>query len=266
MSNDQLSSFEQRGFLSDELVANIPTVRDQNADLFQIAEEVNVLQMRVALEAAELARTNLQSPEAVAVRLLLRACGTFQSIVILTERGIVADARTLARSILEDAFAVAALVTDPVGFMAKYLEDTNEALRRQIIFITKQNLSDAEVLEKLKEKLRSSSSGDTLNLKALALMGPLAKQYLSYQRLSNDSAHPSATALSHHVYKEPGASGWIYTWQIADEDTNAATLHTALQGALATAIGVVELLSIRTFDGAFDPILKQLQALPTKWI
>jgi len=266
MSNDQLSSFVQRGFLSDELVANMPTVRDQNADLFQIAEEMNVLLMRVALEAVELARENLQSPEAVAVRLLLRACGTFQSIVILTERGIVADARTLARSLLEDAFAVAALVTDPTGFMVKYQEDTSEALRRQIMIVTTQDLSDGEVLESLKEKLRLSNSGNTLNLKALALMGPLAKQYLSYQRLSNDSAHPSATSLNHHVYKEPGTSGWTYTWQIADGDTNAATLHTALQGALPTAIGIVELLSIRTFDGAFDPILKRLQALPAKWV
>ena len=51
--------------------------------------------------------------EAVTVRLLMRSSRLFQSVVLMAERGMVVQARTLARSIVEDSFVAGALTTKP---------------------------------------------------------------------------------------------------------------------------------------------------------
>lgn len=265
LTNDK-SIFLDEGFLSTETESAIPEFRDANADLFQLAEDVNRLLMRIAHTAMDTAKTNLQSPESVAVRLVLRAAGTFQGAVLLAERGLVADARTLVRSCLEDAFALAALITDPKDFMSKYEDDFNGATKRQLKFVTEQQFGDAAQLKSLTEKYNNTPKGSSLTPSDLAKRSPLDIQYLMYQRLSNDSAHPSATSLAHHAYRHPGKAGWCYSWQVADEETNAATLHVAIQAILPVAVGIVDFLKLKSFDGTFEPILERLEALPPRGI
>lgn len=266
MLNNDESTFLDEGFLSTETESAIPEFRDANADLFHLAEDVNRLLMRIAHTAMDTAKTNLQSPESVAVRLVLRAAGTFQGAVLLAERGLVADARTLVRSCLEDAFALAALITDPEDFMSKYESDFNGATRRQLKFVTEQKLGDATLHQSLTDKLNSTPKGGPLNPSDLAKGSPLDVQYLMYQRLSNDSAHPSATSLAHHAYRHPDKTGWCYSWQVADEETNAATLQIAIQAILPVAVGIVDFLKLRSFDGTFETILERLGILPPRGI
>jgi len=85
MLSTEESTFLEEGFLSTETQDAIPEFRDANADLFNLAEDVNRLLMRIAHTAMDTAKTNLQSKESVAVRLVLRAAGTFQGAVLLAE-------------------------------------------------------------------------------------------------------------------------------------------------------------------------------------
>lgn len=265
LSNDE-STFLDEGFLSTETQDAIPEFRDANADLFNLAEDVNRLLMSIAHAAADAAKTNLQAPESIAVRLVLRAAGTFQGAVLLAERGLVADARTLVRSCLEDAFALAAIMADPVDFLSKYEEDFNGANKRQLKFVTDRKLGDKALHKTLMDKYNDTPRGNSLSPGALAKDSPLDTQYLMYQRLSNDSAHPSATSLAHHVYTQPDKEGWCYAWKIADVEANAATLQTAIQAVLPIAVGIVELLQLKSFNGMFEPILQRLEALPQRGI
>jgi len=260
------SSFLEEGFVSSETRDCISEIREANQELFKLAEDLNRLLMRIAHAATDAAKTNLQSPASVSVRLVLRAVGTFQSVLLLAERGLVADARTLVRSCLEDAFALAALMDDPEEFICKYVDDFNGATKRQLKFVTDRKLGDAALIKSLTDKYNDTPKGDSLSPSDLAKKSPLDIQYLMYQRLSNDSAHPSATSLAHHAYKHPDKSGWCYAWQIADGESNAATLHTAIQAVLPVAVGIVDFLQLRSFDGAFEPILERLETLPPRGI
>ncbi len=96
--------FEENGFLSAGIANGIANLRAEEADWFKIAEDVNAALMRTAKAATAAVKTTSMTPEAVAVRVLLRSCGTLQGVILLTERGMVAEGRMLARNLIERAF------------------------------------------------------------------------------------------------------------------------------------------------------------------
>ncbi|ROO36963.1 hypothetical protein BIV08_21970 [Pseudomonas sp. AF76] len=257
-----MTLIEDEGFLSEEARNCIPAIRQENEGLFELANDVNTSFMALLAFATESAKVNLQSPQSVAVRLAFRAINSLQSVVLLTERGIVADSRTLARSVLEDAFAIGALVDDPVKFMSDYELDHQNSTHRQLKFVASQQLSDPKVREKIEQKLNAAPKGKQLLAASATTKGrPLEKLYLYYLVLSNDSAHPSATSLEHHVFRADGGTGWHYKWSIADASVNASTLHIALSGIIAIAIALREYLKLVTFGDVIDALWERLEAL-----
>jgi len=255
--------FEVSGFLSEEIKDQIKLFQAYTGELFAAAKDINYLIMNLVVEATEAAKTNSVSPEAVSVRLLLRSAVTFQSVILLAERGIVADARTLARSLIEDAFMIAAICSSPAEFMELFKSDAKASQKRQTAFVIDHKLAEGETLERLKEKLSEFEPKlAPFVMKNLAAMGPLKTLYLLYQRLSDDSAHPSATALNHHVYKSPDKSGWTYSWQVAGKEETSATLHSAFQGIVPVVIGVMDLLKLETYREDLNSILKRIESAP----
>jgi len=253
---------EDEGFLSDEARTSITSIRQENAALFDLAEEVNNSFMALIAAAADSAKVNLQSSQSVAVRLAFRAANSLQSVVLLAERGIVADARTLARSVLEDAFAIGALVDDPVKFMTDYELDHHNATHRQLKFVASQQLADPSVRKRIEQKLSTAPKGKQLLGASNNTKGrPLEKLYLYYMVLSNDSAHPSATSLEHHVFRAAGGTGWCYKWCVADAEINASTLRIALSGSIAVAIALREHLQLAAFGEVIDGLWERLEDL-----
>src|SRR5689334_22729147 len=106
--------FEEDRFLSLGVTRGIANVRAENVEWFKLAVDTNAALMRAAITGTGTVKTTSMAPEAVAVRVVLRSCGTLQGVILLTERGMVAEGRTLARSLIEDAFCLAALVAEPV--------------------------------------------------------------------------------------------------------------------------------------------------------
>lgn len=257
-----MTLIEDEGFLSDEARTSIPSFRQENAALFDLAKEVNNSFMALIAAAADSAKVNLQSPQSVAVRLAFRAANSLQSVVLLAERGIVADTRTLARSVLEDAFAIGALVDDPVKFMADYELDHHNATHRQLKFVASQELADPSVRKRIEQKLSAAPKGKQLLGASNNTKGrPLEKFYLYYMLLSNDSAHPSATSLDHHVFRVEGGTGWFYKWRVADAEINASTLRIALSGSIAVAIAIREYLQLAAFGEVIDALWERLEGL-----
>lgn len=257
-----MTSFDDEGFLSEEARNFIPSIRRENDALFKLASDMNTSLMALVASASESAKVNLQSPESVAVRLAHRAMSSLQSVVILTERGVVADSRTLSRSLLEDAFAMGALVDDPVKFMDDYALDHQRATHRQLQFIASQQFSDPKVRERIEQKLKTVPKGRALlgasdNMKERAL----EKLYLQYMLLSNDSAHPSATSLERHVFRAEGGVGWHYKWCVADANVNGSTLQIALSAAIAIAIALRDYLNLPAFGEVIESLWERLEAL-----
>lgn len=255
------NSFEFSGFLSQESADSVPAIKAQLPELFTIAHDLNTLAMRMAVDAAEAAQVSSMEPAAIAVRVLMRACGTYQSVLLLASRGNVADARSLVRSIVEDAFVIASICQDPDRFMKFFKDDAHGSRKRQTNFVIDNGWAEGDTLEQLRTRA-SEIKGKNLPVKELASHGVLEKQYLMYSRLSDDSAHPSATSLNHHVNADPDRSGWRYQWKVADRDETSATLHSAFQGMIPVAVGVADFLKLDGYDEALNAILEAIETAP----
>lgn len=246
--------------------SDIRSQRAESATWFKLAEDIDAVLMKAAAEAmTKTAGSTNWAPEAVAVRILLRSCKTFQAVILLTERGMVAEGRTLVRSLVENAFGVGALLEDADTFL-KMLRDDSEASRRnQGSFILAEKLTQSSVdhgrLQKAIDAIDKKAS--IMSPKKVAKLGPLLKEYLTYQRLSDDAAHLSAKSLQHHVTIALDRSGWCYRWDDGNSDENAATLHDAIRMALFIGIGITQLIDDTQNNAAFQPLISRFQAMPT---
>ncbi|AVA38307.1 MULTISPECIES: DUF5677 domain-containing protein [Cupriavidus] len=199
--------------------------------------------------------------DAVAVRLLLRACGNLDGVILLVLAGLVAESRTVARSLIENSFCVAALRENAQSFIEMLRADSERSRRNQADFILKAFSDDPSDKTRLQERLEAIDKKNSLiNIKKLASEGPLARQYLGYQRLSDESAHVTARALQRHV--ELIKDGWRYRTARGTPEESASTLHYAVLAALGVGIGVTEIIHAVESNAAFGPLCDRFAAMP----
>jgi|HubBroStandDraft_2_1064218.scaffolds.fasta_scaffold69281_3 hypothetical protein len=255
--------FEIRGFLGKGIASGIPDLRAENEGWFTLIEDVNELLVRTAAAATNTVKTNSLAPEAVAVRIVLRSCGTLQGVILMTERGMVAEGRILTRSLVEDAFCIAALHDNPVSFLEILKEDSEGSRRLQGKFILAQDMIDKGASrDKLQAAIDALGKPDTMSPKAIAAMGPLLKQYLAYQRLSDDAAHTSARSLDRHVKSDAARSGWCYKWGAGSREENAVTLHHAVLASLPIGVAITQMLKDTDNNSRFGDLADRFQAMP----
>lgn len=257
--------FKEEGFLSAGITNGIASVRAENADWFKLAEDTNAALMRAAFAATSAVKTTSMAPEAVAVRVLLRSCGTFQGVILLTERGMIAEGRTLARSLIENAFCIAALLAESATFLTILKADSEASRRNQSKFILAEDLiTKGEKRDKLQATMDAiDKKAEIMGPKKVAALGPLMRQYLFYQRLSDDAAHPSSKSLHRYMVTDASRSGWSgYKSGAGDQGENAATLHSAILAALPIGVGITQILKDKNGNAEFGQLADRFQAMP----
>ncbi|MDO8379566.1 DUF5677 domain-containing protein [Phenylobacterium sp.] len=246
--------------------AEIVEIRTQNGEWFALAEDLNEVLQKTAVRAIEVNRGDNFTPGTVATRLLLRSCGTFQAALLMAERGMVTEGQTLARSLLENAFCLAAIHEKPEKFIELLRADAEAARRMQGQFVIAQGLSagsDPATQTRLREVV--AAIGKDLNLlspKKVAAMGPFIRQYLAYQKLSNDAAHPSATSLHRFMATTADRSAWIYRWGPGKDEEIAFTLSQAIHAATSVGVAFTQLTEDFEHNRMLGPLADRLKALP----
>lgn len=226
------------------------------ADVAQILERIGNLCLRLPVGTLNWAA------EGVAARIALRTNELLGATLALIGLNALVASRTLTRSLLECAFASAALTTKPNELVAMLKADSEESRRRQGKFILAQRLGDGELRRDALEELINAIDAKlkTISPKKVAELGPIVKLYLQYQRLSDDSAHLTARSLEHYVAREQG--GWTMAAGIPSVLDNAATLRLALQSSLLTGLAICEVLRFSTEHHEVGTLLQRLEAMP----
>lgn len=258
--------FPESGFLGQGICDGIKAIRAENAAWFDLCDDMNAVLMRVAMTAMEnpSAQGMNWSKEAVAVRLLMRSSGSFQGVVLMAERGMVVQAHTLVRSIIEDSFVAGALTTKPDDVI-KMLRDGAEASRRyQATFIVAEKLGDSPETRQGLEAAIDKIDGKArfLSPRKVASLSTLLPQYLNYMRLSEDSAHLSATSLHKHVEVRDDGSGWSYRMGPARQEEIEATLHRTTLSVLPVGIVVNQLMPDAANNSALESLSERFRTLP----
>jgi hypothetical protein len=242
-------SIEEEGFLSPDIAEWIGKHRAANVDWFNLAGDLNRL---AQAQLAKLTVRDVDHQSLIVALCFIRGLSLFQGSVIMVERGMVTEARTLVRSCLETLFFMgAAHKRSDIGDLLMQ-HDAHHRKKIAERFLSSLKFSDAEderlkalLTAFLEDQKASGWRGQRLPFEQAARMADLGDVYDTfYGPLSNDSAHPSLVSLNRHGPADgspglrwgPGVpdvkeaisyacTACIYTIKIAEERFGAAGLE-----------------------------------------
>lgn len=154
-----------------------------------------------------------------AVSYFMRGLMTFQSLIILSERGCIEDVRALCRTLLQACFRLAALATDPT-VVNRIMTSALDLDRKRLRLFRSGELKmppdtsnvdlDAElaILDAAIEKLGGSMATD----KELATIGGRLGDYNTAYSILSDAVHTSPTDLQSFLKYDENRSllGFMY--------------------------------------------------------
>jgi hypothetical protein len=218
-------SFHNRGYLSAEAKQWGENYTLLHQDYFEYFHSVNRISCEL-LKSAELDCAD--GPQLFVAGLFVRSLTVFQSAIILAERGIVSELRTMVRSLYELRFQTEAIFKDPV-IGARLILKAEELEGKRLEAISKQQRSEGEDphraqrelrLKNLPEDLRRMEAqilaqrGDLadksgrlrpLTIKKLAEVADMATDYVIIYSYLCEATHSSARYLDEMIeYDENG--------------------------------------------------------------
>lgn len=232
------SGFNDVGFLGDDLDSWRDSVRAEFPASFAIADRMNRIGMRMIHEFPD---GELPEHMVLAIAAFYRALQSFQSAILLSERGALAEARALARLCCEAVIVTGGLLKVE-GTLEKLHEDHAKhrlSLANSIIVMnqaakTGRDLTqfDQEVA-RVKAEYPQEGRPKWIKWATLAVQSGLSNLYeLSYRFPSGDGAHVTLGALHRHFDKDERENliGMIFHPDKSDlRDTllaaNAALIH-----------------------------------------
>ncbi len=194
-----MSEISYDGFLSSVMPDWIEKVQSQNKDWWEFFIEINRFGERLAndIPAKTIFGSSASKP-LMALLLLVRTLSNFQGALLMSERGMIVEARILTRSILENAFYLSAIQKEGEKFVDRMIAAQHihaEKFGSQLFSL---NLLDEDQKVEIAKYLKSNESEPKsyLNFTDVVRITKQYELYAFYTALSNDSAHPSIGALN----------------------------------------------------------------------
>jgi Family of unknown function (DUF5677) len=196
-------TIDREGFLSADISTWIEKHRKENREWFELASDLN----RVAHQQLALLKIPSEDSKAFTAALLfIRGLSNFQGAILTAERGMTLETGTLARSCFETVFNLGALSKSPEFIETLIADDADRRgkIARSLVRLPEDSGLEPEHLEKLDRFLAGLEESDIV-AKSVGTFDAAARAGLKdiynvfYRGLSNDSSHPSITALNRHV-------------------------------------------------------------------
>lgn len=213
-------SWLEKGFLSVDINPWSESLLREFSKEFEFSHELNKTAMSLLQKASVAGERQLASGA-----FLARGLQSYQAALLLLERGMIADARNVVRSIVETAVTLAGLAF--LRDMPRRLAAGNNKHYRTLATLMLENpiFKDAMHNEE-KEALRSllaeaaayMQKPETLNLEQIATEVGLGRFYhLTYRPLSGDAAHATVDSMNRHIEtSEDGRQKLIFKPRVAD--------------------------------------------------
>ncbi|KJV24825.1 hypothetical protein VI06_20940 [Aquitalea magnusonii] len=198
-----MPTFQEVGFLSDELSQFKENVRGAYPAPFHIADLANNIAMRMLWEMPQV---QLDEAKAYFVAAFARALQSFQALILMAERGAEAETRTLLRSLAETVFLAAGMIKVP-NMVARFEEDNarhRKAVANRMIELNRAKNPEADV-RRFEQELAAISAEFPhgprgISWSSLAAEVGLVPLYESaYRFTSGDAAHATLLALNRHM-------------------------------------------------------------------
>jgi len=202
-------SSKEVGFLSPEMGAIIEQCRKQNALWFALADDIN-RSAQATLTKYQIGPGEMSGQHLFGLLLLIRSLSNFQGGLLMAERGMVVEARTLFRCCFENAFWLGALLKDGDDFISDIMGDevanTKSKARWMMRDPSRLEFSGPNAVARLQARVdemeEASGKVSGQKLEDAAKRGRLGDAYIYYKVLSGDAAHPSVSAMNRYVQRD----------------------------------------------------------------
>jgi Family of unknown function (DUF5677) len=253
------------GFLSPEMEPMVAQCRKQNAIWFALAEDIN--------RTAQATLTKYQiGPEISAQHLfgfllLIRTLSNFQGGLLMAERGMVVEARTLFRCCFENVFWLGALLKDGDQFISDIMGDEVASTKSKARWVmqdpSRLEFSGPNAVARLQarvdemEKAWGKVSGQ--KLEDAAKRGRLGDAYIYYKVLSGDAAHPSVSAMDRYVQRDRNSITGMTCGPFLAEVSGS--LNCGCQAMIAAGVAITEMLGDTEHNKEFAELARAYGSL-----
>lgn len=229
--------FRQHGFLASDLVIAVGETRRKFATWFALLDDLNAQAMKMlwAFKPKVDDERHL-----VGTLLFCRAVQAYQGAILMAERGMIAEARTLIRNCAESAFALGAIALD-----RSFLEEMIDGHFKHTQKLTQIYLTEPELFARL-----SSQNVLTLQQHLAEIKAEYPEQSPKKINWQSISKRVGMTVLYNTVYRDTSADAAHVTLDalnrhlIADDDANIKSLkfgpdEVDLESTLSIAISAL---------------------------
>src|SRR6185312_5821599 len=154
---DYLNSVRSLGFLSPAVAGSVAGIRARSAPIFELADEASRFGQGLMFHGiGRAARQEQLSPVALGTQLLVRTLSNFQGSVILAERGMTVEARTIVRSCYENAVLIGGLHVCPTETVDHMRADERESQIGRLTLLADEmaaNGHDAAEIARVRERV-----------------------------------------------------------------------------------------------------------------
>jgi len=260
-------AFEDDGFLSPDLVAWTATARAQLKEWFDLVDSVNRKAMKILFAIKPCQSRNQQLVPALLYR---RALQSFQGAVIMAERGMIADARSLVRSCAETAIAIGCLAIDD-----KFVDALIEAHQSHRLHHANAILNDPESRQELTgeqvnnlQQVVAEVTGQYQRPRPHGIIWEQAARNAkmtalydtTYRMTSGDAAHTTVLALDRYV--QPDDRGRIGRLTFEPETRDLAdTLSVATNSMLHAMVAIHQVFPSKELGRTLNSCMEWWQNL-----
>jgi hypothetical protein len=190
----------ERGFLSKDVESWIKKHRAINHEWFELAEDINFFSNK---NLYGLSMPKRSAKHLLVITAYLRCLSQYQGAILLVERGMIYEAATLARGLVESIFVLCAAANSS-EFAIQYIDSykfRNYDLVRKMLFASEEirkTIEATKTKEELDRKLQKLKAKGIKNftIAEIAEKANLVELYrTSYSFLSLMAAHPSPNSL-----------------------------------------------------------------------
>lgn len=265
-----MSSIDEAGYLSEQINEWIEKHRKENLSWFDLCEKINKFSHNTMFTIGV---DNKCLSELIAAPLYVRAISNFQGVIIMAERGMANEARSLSRCLLENMFAIVAIEKDKntasriaSNFLFQRKGYLKVLKRKKDGGGTHENEPSIEEIDRLlqeNENKIQKNNVKEIKMRELAEKARLVTIYDSAYKLLSEAIHVNVHDLEQYLdFNETGEVKKIL-WgpDIGELDLILFTVSESMLHVLA-AISKIFILS---FDESWKEILNNYNKLKNEF-
>ncbi len=220
-------SLETQGFLSPELEKLKTLQRQKHAEPFGLLDQASELGQQALSKVSLLKPT---TDNLLASIFFVRGLQTVQGAILMLERGMILEARTLSRGAIETLFYLGSATKDPT-FSQDFFRDHIYRVDKLAKAHERIAVAPEDDHNKLKTAIESArdiaGEGRSMAISDAARRANMMNIYEGFYRgLSTDSAHPTVMSISSHWDKDADDKPCGILWgpEVRDDDALLDTI------------------------------------------